>query len=107
MDKIFIGRDNAVVLSLQDNGTAISTTATTAMSIRLGPHLITSTNTVTSISWNQAGYATGEVRLYLGGHATLTTGIYDAYLVTYESTASNGIAWGRIPLNVIGNVLTT
>lgn len=104
MENVYLGHSNTINLILKSNSTAVDLSGVTSMTLTFNGVLLTSTNTTESITWNQAGYATGEVRLHLGNQTTLSTGIYEAPLIVYESTDVNGIVWGTMPLHIIEEV---
>lgn len=101
-DIIYRGHDNALVVILKENNTAISTTATTAMAITIGGVTIESTNGSTQlISWNKTTYVTGEVHLLLGKSTKIDSGVYQSPLVIYDADNPNGIVWGNLDLEVV------
>jgi hypothetical protein len=107
---IYLGSDNYAALIIEQNGTALDLSGTTQIDLRLGSHLISSTDATdtATISWNQVGYATGEVRYHLSTMTTLTTGPFDAYTKLYDSGTPNGIVWNKsIPLEIKTNPFTT
>jgi hypothetical protein len=103
----YLGADNTIDLLLQSNGSAVDLSGTTSISLVLGTHLITSTNTTASISWNGVGYATGEVRLHLGGLSTLTAGIFDASLSASDATTPLGVVWDHIGIEIKPDPMAT
>ena len=102
----YIGRENTIDLLLQSNGSAVDLSGTTSISLKLGTHLITSTNTTASISWGGA-YATGEVRLHLGNLSTLTAGIYDASLSAADASTPLGVVWSNIGIQIKSDPMAT
>jgi hypothetical protein len=104
MDKVYLGHSNTNNFILKANNSAVDLAGVTQMTLTFGSSALVSANSTASITWNQDGYATGEVRLHLGMLATLSTGIYEAPLIVYESTDANGKVWGNIPLHVMEEV---
>lgn len=104
MEKVYLGHSNSNNLILKQNNTAVDLTGVVQMTLTFGSSALVSANSTASITWNQAGYATGETRLHLGLLATLSTGQYEAPLIVYESTDANGLVWGNIPIHVMAEV---
>lgn len=101
---IYLGHDNFIDLILKSDGVAVDLTSVTRMTLTLGATLIDSDNGATDpIRWAKAGYATGQVKLYLGNQ-TITAGSYRAPLIVYDATNTNGIVWGLVPLAIIAEV---
>jgi hypothetical protein len=103
----YLGTDNTIDLLLQSNGSAVDLSGTTSISLKLGTHLITSTNSTADISWAGVGYATGEVRLHLGRISTLTAGIYDAPLSASDASTPNGVVWPNIGIEIKADPMAT
>lgn len=103
----YLNTDNTIDLLLQSNGSAVDLSGTTSISLKLGSHLIVSTNSTADISWNGAGYATGEVRLHLGRLSTLTAGIFDSNLSASDGSTPNGVVWSNIAIEVKTDPMAT
>jgi hypothetical protein len=103
----YLSRENTIDLLLKSNDSAVDLSGTTAMNLKLGSHLVTSTNSTSDISWNGVGYATGEARLHLGNLSTLTAGIYDGFLAAFDASTPNGVVWGPIALEIKSDPLAT
>jgi len=102
---VYQGHDNSIDYLLKENDSAVNLATSTAMTITLGTMTISSTNGATSpIRWAQAGYNTGEVRLYLGMTTTIQPGDYDAPLIAYGPDYVNGLVWGKIGISVRSGV---
>ncbi len=102
---VYLGHDNSIDYLLKENDSAVSLATSTTMTITLGTVTISSTNgTAAAIRWAQAGYSTGEVRLYLGMTTTIQAGDYDAPLVAYGPDYANGLVWGKIGIRVQSGV---
>lgn len=99
---VWIGHDNEIKIILKSCGSAVDLSGTTKISLNLNDQtLISKNNTASSMSWNQAGYDTGQVNIHIGHITTLVPGIYDASLVVYDSASTEGIVWGdTLPLLV-------
>ena len=104
MDKVYLGHSNTNNFILKSNNTAVDLSGVVKMTLTFKDSALESTNTTASITWNQAGYDTGEVRLHLGSHATLAAGTYEVPLIVYEATDAIGKVWGNIPLHVMTDV---
>lgn len=102
---VYQGHSNSVDVILKSNGTAVDLAGTTAITLTFGTILINSTNNATNhILWNQAGYAAGEVRIFLGEDTQISPGSYDAPLIIYNATAANGCVWGKVGLIIKSEV---
>ena len=101
---VYLGHSNSIDCILKANNTAVDLSGVTQMTVNFGTAVITSTNNATHhILWNQAGYDTGEVRLYLGS-TTIPAGDYDVPLIVYNATATAGIVWGKLGIRVRSGV---
>lgn len=103
---VYLGHDNSIDLLLKADGTAQDLSAVTAATITIGEVTVTSDNGDTDpIRWAKSGYATGEIRLYLGSE-NLVAAIepYTAYLVIYDADNPNGIVWGYVLIRVAADV---
>lgn len=106
--EVYHGRDNEVAIVLKENGTAIDVSGSSAMTLRVGKLLISSTNGSTQrIRWNGGTYVTGEVHLCLGSATDIPVHFYRAPITVYDSTNTNGVCFGRVPLDVKVNPEST
>jgi hypothetical protein len=101
-EHVYLDHDNTIDLILKADGVAVSLASVTKISLAVGSVLIESTNQAADpIQWAKSGYATGEVRIAIGGVSGLVAGVrYDAPLIVYDSTNDDGIVWELIPLLV-------
>lgn len=109
-ENIYIGRSNSIDFVLYADSTMADLSATTAISLRVGDVIITSTDsTGGTIRWSGSGYGTGEVRIFAGSTTLgLSTGSFEAALVVFDPTNTDGVLWDdNIPIRVKRNVLTT
>lgn len=105
---VYQGHSNSIDCILKSNGSAVDLSVATQMTLTFGTVLITSTNNATHhILWNQAGYETGEVRIWLGSDTQIGEGNYDAPLVVYSATAADGIVWGKLGIVIRSDVEAT
>ena len=101
---VYLAHDNWIDVILKADGVAVALTSVTRMTLTFGTKLIDSDNGDTDpIRWIKAGYATGEVRLFLGAEA-IAAGSYAAPLVVYDATNVEGIVWGLIPITVTADI---
>lgn len=103
---VYLGHSNSIDCILKSNGSAVdlSVLTPTQMTANFGTQVITSTNNATHhILWSQAGYETGEVRLFFGS-TTIGAGDYDVPLIVYSATATNGVVWGKLGIRVRSGV---
>jgi hypothetical protein len=97
---IYLGHDNTVDLRLEADGVATDLANVTKITISIGSDLIVSTDSAAGlITWAEAGYDTGEIRMELGGQ-DLTPGRYDAPLIVYDAANITGIMWGTVAFEV-------
>jgi hypothetical protein len=105
-ETVYLGHDNSIDLILQADGVAVDLAGVTAMKLTMRDVLISSTNQAADpIRWAQAGYDTGEIRLFLGDEV-IEPGTYktSAWLTVYDPTNPDGVVWGNIPLTVVADV---
>ena len=100
METIYLGHDNAVRLVCKENSSAIDTSVLTKAAIQLNVLVDSTAADAGYLRWNQSGYESGEVRLYLGMATVISPGKYKAPLILYDATSPNGIVWGTIELKV-------
>lgn len=101
---VYLGHSNSIDCVLKANNTAVDLSGVTQMTVNFGTYIVASTNNATNhILWNQAGYETGEVRMYFGA-TTVPSGDYDAPLIVYDATATAGIVWGKLGIRVRAGV---
>ena len=103
---VYLGHDNTIDLLLKSDGTAVSLSAVTAMTITVGEVTVSSDNDAADpITWAKSGYATGEIRLKLGAEILVASNTpYSAYLVVYDAANPEGIVWGYVPIRVRAEV---
>ena len=99
---VFLGRDNYIGQILNQNGIPFpNLSGVTQINLELGGTTIPSTGPASGpIQWNQPGFATGEVRLFLGMQAGLIASDtpMTAYIVTYDLTHPDGLVWGSFQI---------
>lgn len=110
VELVWTGHDNSIDLILKADGAAVSLAATTYITASFGKKRVESVSTdgaATPVKWKQAGYDTGEVKLFLATVA-LSPGSYDVPIITYaENGSSNGLVWGKVKVKVIPEVEAT
>ena len=106
---IWLGRDNSVDLHLYSGTTAVDLTAVTEIRLSLGDVVVSSTDSTGGlITWGISTYATGEIRMALGGSSDLSTGRYTGRLVVFDPSNSSGLVWDDdIPIRIKADPLTT
>jgi len=99
---VYLGRDNSIDLLLMADRVAVDLSSVTQVDLRIGTTVISSTTPASGpIRWAQAGYQTGELRLYLGDQAlTVQSAAQAAWLVIYDPANPGGIVWGSLVLFV-------
>lgn len=107
---IHLGHDNTVDLLLkadnQDGAGAVAVDLTDVIKITLsfGAVLIESTDKAAGlITWDQTGYAVGEIRIAVGGES-LPVGSMVVPLIVYDASTLNGVVWDReLPFIVVAS----
>ena len=102
---VYLGHDNQIRLQLKASSSAVALSSVTQINVRVGDTLIASSSaTAGSIIWSGSSFSTGEVRLVLGGNASLAEGNYDVPVVVYDATYPSGVVWDTIPMRVYSDV---
>ena len=94
---VYKGHDNTIDLVLKSDGVAQDLSSVTKITASFDSTLVESTDKAAgAITWDQAGYATGEIRLDLGDQ-DIAAGRYTAIpIIVYDADNPNGIVWGFI-----------
>jgi len=101
---VYLGHDNRIDVILKADGSAVDLSSVTRMTLSFDAVLIDSDNGDSDpIQWAKVGYATGEVRIILGGQE-IPAGSYRTPLVVYDPSNPYGIVWGRIVIQVEAEV---
>ncbi len=102
LEHVWNGHNNPITRQLLESGVAKSLSAVTAMTATIGAKTVSSTNQADDpILWAQAGYATGEYRLYLGLEGfTASAQRQQVYVVVYAADYPEGIVWDSFPVIV-------
>jgi len=96
---VYLGHDNTIDLQLKADGVAQDLSAVTKITATFGTLRISSTNKAAGvITWDQAGYSTGEIRMALGDEL-IPAGGYGVPIVVYDPSNTDGAVWG--PINVL------
>ena len=98
---VYLGHDNQIRLILKQNSVASDLASVTKIHLVIGTVTVSSVNGASDpIRWAQAGYATGEVRMDLGGQS-LRAGTYrHCPVVVFDATNTDGIVWGADGLDI-------
>jgi hypothetical protein len=115
MEIVYVERDNRIDLRLKadlNDGSGMQyqpLAAVNKMEVVVGGVTVSSENGANDvIRWAQSGYATGEVRMWLGRYTYkvglidtyLPIGRYDAPLIVYDPSNAHGIMWEHVPILV-------
>lgn len=103
---VYLGRDNSIDLLLNADGVAVNLSSVTKMVLVVdGSTQISSTNLGDDpIRWNQVGYDTGEVRLFLKDEL-ITSGRHSSQLIVYDPTNTDGVVWGSFQVDVYAETI--
>ena len=106
-ETVYLEHDNTIDLLLKADGTAQDLSDVTKITASFDDTLITSTDKANGvITWDQASYDTGEIRLNLGDQ-DISVGIYRVPIIVYDATNTDGIVWGYVEIIIIGDVEAT
>ena len=95
MEIIYLGHDNKVDLRLDADGAGVDLSPVTRITASFDDSLVSSTSPSSGeITWAQEGYVSGEIRIDAGAH-DLSQGLYNVYIVVYDSVNVNGLVWGE------------
>lgn len=104
---VYLGHDNRIELILKADGVAVDLVSVTRMTLTVGAILIDSDNgDADPIQWAKGGYATGEIRLFLGAQV-ISPGKYRCPLIVYDPANDDGIVWDMIPISIFDDVEAT
>ena len=93
---VYVGRDNKDQLRLLQNGSVIGNNIVTKAELSFGDYCI---DTATDSNIRLITNAT-VVEMEIGLTTSLVAGKYEGKLTIYDATATNGIAWSDIEINV-------
>lgn len=93
---IYLDKDNSIDLLLKSDGSAQDLSGVTHMEVVISGVTIHSKTSSTLFSGVTS--STGQLTLKLGSAGGLTSGSYQAELIVYDTSNSNGIVWGEIPI---------
>jgi hypothetical protein len=106
---VWLGHDNTIDLLLKAedaNGDQVAQDLSSVNKITasFGSKLISSTEKAAGlITWDQAGYDIGEIRIDVGGETIAAAG-YDVPIITYDADNPDGIVWGEVSMLVKDDV---
>lgn len=107
IEEIYSAHDNTIDLVLKSDDVAQDLSEVTKITASFSDKLISSTDKASgSITWDQAGYDTGEIRVDAGAES-ITAGTYTVPIIIYDTTYTNGIVWGYITITVYDDVEAT
>ena len=101
----YTGRANVIdLLLMNDTGPGTSMAATdlsgvTRMRLTNGLDADSTNGDTQAIRWAKVDQTTGEVALYLTD-MTYAAGYYSPYLVVYDSSYTDGLVWGKVPIDL-------
>ena len=101
---VYKGHDNTIDLVLKSDNTAQDLSGVTKITASFTDILVSSTDKAAGlITWDQAGYDTGEIRIAIGGE-TITADTYNVPIIVYDAANANGVIWGYIVIEVKDDV---
>lgn len=96
---IYKGRNNTIDVILTSNGVAQSLSSVTHMELVVAGVTYSSSSTPAYFDWS--GPTTGYVSISLG-QSGVTPQSAMGKLIIYDTSHTNGILWGKIPLRIEG-----
>jgi hypothetical protein len=103
MSRVYLGRDNKIVLQLLVDGATVGSGTITRASFWIpetatvsGSAMTLDTETHSEIALSEGGSVV-EISL---GHLPLKPGSATCYLTAYDATNTNGIAWATITVSI-------
>lgn len=98
---VFANHDNIIDLILKSDNVAVDLSSVTKITASFDDTLVSSSDKAAGpITWDQAGYDTGEIRLNLGDQG-IAAGRYTAVpIIVYDADNPNGIVWATIDVQV-------
>lgn len=102
---IYSSHDNIISVVLKSDDVAQDLSSVTKITASFDSTLVESTDQAAgAITWDQDGYATGEIRLDLGDQI-IAAGRYTAVpIIIYDADNPNGIVWGFIDVLIRADV---
>lgn len=100
---IYLGRDNEIIVLLKSNGVAQDLTNVTKIQVTFGSG-VTLDSSVSSSLFSGINNSGGTVSFKFGSVTTqLVAGnTYNAEVIVYDASNTDGINWGTIPILVKG-----
>lgn len=102
---IYPGFDNEIRKLLKIDGAAygdLSNVIRMELALTTGQVISSDNGSTDPIQWSQSGYATGEIRVFLGLiNPVLSQGSYRGYLSIYSPLYPDGYIWGAVNFNAI------
>jgi len=100
---IYFGRDNSIDLRLKASGVSQNLTNTTKIQVIFGSG-VTIDSSVSPTLFSGTTSTVGALSLKFGSLSDrLTSGtVYNAEILVYDDSNTNGINWGTIPIKVVG-----
>lgn len=101
---VYKDHDNTIDLILKSDGIAQDLSGVTKITATFGDTLVSSTDKAAGLmTWDQAGYDTGEIRIAIGGES-ITAETYNVPIIIYDAANANGVVWGYIVIEVKDDV---
>lgn len=101
---VYRDHDNTIDLVLKSDGIAQNLSGVTKITATFDDTLVSSTDKAAGlITWDQAGYDTGEIRIAIGGEL-ITAKTYNVPIIVYDAANANGVVWGYIVIEVKDDV---
>jgi uncharacterized phiE125 gp8 family phage protein len=98
VEHVYLGKDNAINLTLKSDGVAVDLASVTRMTLTMGTVTVDSDTSAGAFDWSGGN---GSLVLSLGGVSSLIEGIYDAELAIYDPSNEEGLIWGTIEIEVV------
>jgi len=94
---IYIGRDNAEILELLQDGVAVGENEVTRAVLAFGSHVLDTEDSPSDISLDATAQ---NVSITAGQIPNLKPGDYHGMLTIYDALTPNGLAWADLSIHV-------
>lgn len=98
MNAVWIGRDNALIYSVQEGAAAADLSAVTRVVVTVGTSSVDSSSTSGVIDWTTTP---GEISIVAGQISGLVSGQADLRIVAYSPAWPDGVVLGQDVVNVL------
>ena len=95
METIYLSHDNTIELLLKSNGTPQDLSSVNRVQLEFPSVTLDSNTHPEYFNWNTG--TTGKL-VISAGSASLSSGAYEAKLIVYDPSHTNGVVWGKLEI---------